>query len=60
MANPFKFLQESRAEIAKVTWPSRNETMITSLMVFIMVILAAVFFFVVDMLLGWGVGAILG
>ncbi len=57
--NPFTFLQQVRAETAKVTWPTRRETMITTLMVFVMVIVAAAFFFAVDQLLGWGVGWLL-
>jgi len=57
--NPFTFLQQVRAETAKVTWPTRRETMITTLMVFVMVIVAAAFFFLVDQLLGWGVGFLL-
>lgn len=48
MANPFQFLQQSRAEIAKVVWPTRREVLVTSLMVFIMALVAAVFFFGVD------------
>ena len=43
--SPFKFLQEVRTETAKVTWPSRRETTITTIMVFVMVALASVFFF---------------
>ena len=58
--NPFTFFQQVRAEIGKVTWPSRRETTITTLMVFVMVILAALFFFAVDQVLGWGVGLVLG
>ena len=46
--SPFKFLQEVRSETAKVTWPSRRETTITTIMVFVMVALASVFFFVAD------------
>ncbi|MGN6117473.1 MAG: preprotein translocase subunit SecE [Nitrobacter sp.] len=46
--SPFKFLQEVRTETAKVTWPSRRETMITTMMVFVMVALASIFFFVAD------------
>jgi preprotein translocase subunit SecE len=57
--NPFAFLQQVRAEVSKVTWPSRRETAITTVMVFVMVLLAAVFFFAVDQLLGWGVGLLL-
>ena len=46
--SPFKFLQEVRQETEKVTWPSRRETVITTVMVFIMVAVASVFFLVVD------------
>jgi len=48
--NPGQFIREVRQEVAKVTWPTRKETMITTMMVFIMVFLAAVFFVLVD----WG------
>ena len=41
--SPFKFLQEVRSETAKVTWPSRRETMITTIMVFVMVALSSIF-----------------
>jgi preprotein translocase subunit SecE len=58
--NPGKFIQEVRQEVAKVTWPSRKETMVTTGMVFLMVFLAAMFFFVVDELLQLGVRTILG
>jgi preprotein translocase subunit SecE len=57
--NPVEFLQEVREEAAKITWPSRKETMITTVMVMIMVALAAVFFLVVDMALQWGVNKVL-
>ena len=57
--NPFTFFQQVRSETAKVVWPTRRETTITTLMVFVMVILASAFFFVVDQLLGWGVGSLL-
>ena len=57
--NPFTFLQQVRSEVSKVTWPSRGETITTTIMVFIMVAFAALFFFILDQLLGWGVGALL-
>ena len=57
--NPFKFIQEVRTETSKVVWPTRKETMITTVMVFIMCFLAAIFFFIVDRILGWGLGLIL-
>jgi preprotein translocase subunit SecE len=47
-ANPFTFLQQTRAEVAKVVWPTRREVMITSAMVFALALLAAIFFFFVD------------
>ena len=52
--NPFEFIQEVRQEAAKVTWPTRRETMITTVMVLIMVALASVFFLVVDAALQLG------
>ena len=51
MANPFQFIQEVRAEGAKVTWPSRNETLITTGMVLLMVLVASLFFVFVDQVL---------
>jgi len=58
--NPFQFIQQVRTEAAKVTWPTRRETAITTLMVFVMVALATVFFFAADQLLSWGVELLLG
>lgn len=58
--SPFQFLQQVRQETAKVTWPTRKETMISTGMVFVMVIVAAIFFFVVDQILATGVKMIFG
>ena len=58
--NPAKFFREVRQETSKVTWPSRRETTQTTVMVFIMVALVAVFFMLVDWVLGSVVQAILG
>ena len=58
--NPFTFLQQVRAETAKVTWPSRRETMISTAMVVVMAFVAALFFFLADMMMGYGVELILG
>jgi len=58
--NPFTFIQQVRAEVSKVTWPTRRETMVTTIMVFIMVFFAAIFFLVADQILGWGVGFLVG
>ncbi len=58
--SPFKFLQEVRSETAKVVWPSRRETMITTIMVFIMVAVSSVFFFVADQIIRVPVTYVLG
>jgi preprotein translocase subunit SecE len=57
--NPFTFLQQVRTEVAKVVWPSRRETTVTTVMVFIFVTLAALFFLAADQLLGWVVRTLL-
>ncbi len=53
-------MQQVRREVAKVTWPSRRETMVTTMMVFIFVAICAVFFLIVDQILSFGVKQILG
>ena len=58
--SPFKFLQEVRSEAAKVTWPTRRETMITTIMVFVMVALASIFFFMSDLVIRYVVTFLLG
>ena len=58
--NPFEFLQQVREEGNKVTWPSRRETVISTVMVFVMVAVASVFFLAVDTVLHWGVQSLLG
>jgi preprotein translocase subunit SecE len=58
-ANPFVFLQQVRAETAKVTWPSRRETMISTAMVLAMVIFAALFFFAADQVIAWAISFVL-
>ncbi|MEP2943335.1 MAG: preprotein translocase subunit SecE [Hyphomicrobiales bacterium] len=59
IGNPFKFLQEVRAETSKVVWPTRNETLVTTIMVLIMVVIASLFFLAIDQILGWGIGSLL-
>ena len=49
--SPFRFLQEVRSETSKVTWPSRRETAITTIMVFVMVAVSSVFFFFADQII---------
>jgi len=58
--SPGEFIQQVRQEVAKVTWPSRKEALVTTGMVFLMVFLAAMFFFVVDEALSAGVRMLLG
>jgi preprotein translocase subunit SecE len=58
--SPGEFIQQVRNEVAKVTWPSRKETLVTTGMVFVVVFLTAMFFFVVDEVLAYGIRTILG
>jgi preprotein translocase subunit SecE len=58
--SPFKFLQEVRSETAKVTWPTRRETTITTIMVFVMVAAASLFFFAADQIIGLFITTVLG
>jgi preprotein translocase, SecE subunit, bacterial len=58
--NPAEFAREVRREVAKVTWPTRKETGVTTAMVFVMVVVAALFFFIVDQVLAFSVRMILG
>jgi preprotein translocase subunit SecE len=58
--NPAEFAQQVRQEFHKITWPTRKETTMTTMMVFVMVILAAIFFLVSDVIIGWFVDTVLG
>lgn len=58
-SNPLAFLQQVRSETMKITWPSRRETMISTVMVLAMVIFASLFFFAADQLIGWILGYVL-
>ena len=58
--NVAEFSRETRREIAKVTWPTRRETVITTVMIVVMALLAGVFFFGIDSALGYAIGKILG
>ncbi len=58
--DPVTFAREVRQETAKVTWPSRKETLVTTAMVFVMVIIAAIFLFAVDQVIAFAVRFILG
>ena len=58
--SPFKFLQEVRTEADKVTWPTRRETFITTIMVFVMVAASSIFFTVADQIIRVVITYILG
>jgi preprotein translocase subunit SecE len=59
-SSPFEYLQQVRAEGAKVTWPSRRETIVTTMMVVLMAVSASVFFLLSDQIISRVVGFILG
>ena len=54
------FMKDSRLEVRKMVWPTRNETLQTTLMVMVIVLVLAIFLWIVDSLLGWGVKTLLG
>lgn len=58
--NPFAFLQQVRSETGKITWPSRRETVISTIMVLVMVTFASAFFFLADLAFGYAMGLIQG
>jgi preprotein translocase subunit SecE len=58
--DPAKFVREVRSEVAKVTWPSRKETLVTTGLVLAMAALATIFFFVADQIIGVGVRTLFG
>ncbi|MFD2649464.1 preprotein translocase subunit SecE [Devosia albogilva] len=51
--NPVTFLQQVRQEVSKVTWPTRNEVLVSTVMVLILVALASLFFLVADQVISW-------
>jgi len=57
--NPLQFIQQVRSEVAKVVWPTRREVMLTTVMVFIMAALTAIFFATVDILIRGGLRGVL-
>jgi preprotein translocase subunit SecE len=59
-ATPIEFLRQVRQEVSKVTWPSRRETITSTIMVIIMVVFMALFFLLVDQILSIGIRALLG
>lgn len=57
--NPIQFIQQTRAEIAKVVWPTRREVVLTTIMVFLLAAVAAIFFSLVDLGIRSGLQAVL-
>lgn len=60
MTNPFQFIQQVRAEVSKVVWPTRREVLLTTGMVFVMAALTALFFSLVDLGIRSALGLIIG
>lgn len=57
--NPVQFIQQVRAEVSKIVWPTRREVLLTTVMVFIMASLTAIFFALVDVLIRFGLTGVL-
>jgi preprotein translocase subunit SecE len=60
MTNPFQFIQQVRAEVSKVVWPTIRETLLTTVMVFIMAALTATFFSLIDLAIRFGLSLVIG
>jgi preprotein translocase subunit SecE len=58
--NAAEFVQQVRQEVSRVTWPTRKETMVTTAMVFLMVFIAAAFFFMIDQAFSYAVRLVFG
>jgi len=57
---PAQFVRQVRQEASKVTWPTRKETGVATMMVFVMVFIMSIFFLAVDQVISWGIQVILG
>ena len=60
LTNPVQYIQQVRAEVAKVVWPTRKEVMLTTVMVFVMSAVTAVFFAIIDIMIRGGLQQVLG
>lgn len=60
MTNPLQFIQQVRAEVSKVVWPTRREVLLTTAMVFVLAALTAIFFSLVDLVIRTGLTGVLG
>ena len=59
ITNPFQFIQQVRSEVSKITWPTRREVLLTTIMVFVMSAIAAVIFALVDLFIRSGIQSVL-
>jgi preprotein translocase subunit SecE len=57
--NPITFLQQVRQEVSKVTWPGRNEVLISTIMVIVLVVAASLFFLIADQIISFLIGLLL-
>ncbi|WP_293450712.1 preprotein translocase subunit SecE [Planktotalea sp.] len=60
MTNPLQYAQQVRSEVSKVVWPTRREVVLTTVMVFIMSALTAIFFATIDIIIRFGLTSVLG
>jgi len=60
MVNLGEFFRETKREVAKITWPTRHETVMTTIMIVVMALAGGFFFFLADSALGFTIGKILG
>ncbi len=58
--NSWAFFQDTQMEVRKVVWPTRQETIQTTLLVILMVVIVAIFLWLLDMFLGWSIGSLMG
>ncbi|MCG8325204.1 MAG: preprotein translocase subunit SecE [Thiotrichales bacterium] len=58
--NSWSYLQDTQLEVRKVVWPTRQETIQTTLLVILMVVIVAIFLWLLDMFLGWSIGSLMG
>ena len=58
--NPVQYMQQVRAEVAKVVWPTLKEVLLTTVMVFVMSAVTAVFFAIIDIMIRGGLQQVLG
>ncbi|MFQ5660546.1 MAG: preprotein translocase subunit SecE [Gammaproteobacteria bacterium] len=54
------FFQDAQIEVRKVVWPTRQETLQTTLIVILMVVFVAIILWILDMFLGWSIGLLMG